>query len=87
MVSRKVSISLPERLLKIIDRNAKSVGLSRSEYIARILEEKLGTAEEPKMYPTVLWKLRTSVFLKMRSPRYPSRRIKGRWIVEKVNKK
>ena len=41
MVSRKVSISSPERLLKIIDRNAKSVGLSRSEYIARILEENL----------------------------------------------
>jgi hypothetical protein len=37
--------------------------------------------EEVYRYPTVLWKLRKSGYLKLRSPRYPSRRI-GRWIVE-----
>lgn len=86
MGSRKVSISLPEHLLEIIDKNAKSAGMSRSEYITRILEEKLRPVKEPKNYPTVLWKLRTSVFLKMRSPKYPSRRIKGKWTVEKISR-
>lgn len=50
---RKISILLPEHLLKIIGKNVKNVGLGRSEYITRILEDKLGTVEESQIYLTV----------------------------------
>ena len=75
MVSRKVSVSLPEELLKRVDEAANENKISRSEFIAKVLDKTLGTREEVHKYPTVLWKLQTSGYLKLRSPRYPSRRI------------
>ena len=87
MVSVKVSISLPEYLLKKVDEAAKAAGISRSELIARILEEKFGKEEKVSRYPTVLWKMRVTHVLKFRSPRYPGRRILGKWVIEEVEEK
>ena len=85
MGSKKVSISLPKDLPKRVDEAAQSLGVSRSHYISAVLEEKLGRSlEEPPKYPTVLWKLETSGWLKMRSPRHPSRAVGGKWVVEEV---
>ena len=87
MTSKKISISLPDELLNFIDTATKKLGISRSEYITRTLQEKIGSVspEKPKRYPTVLWKLAKTGFLKFRSPRYPSRRIKERWIVKEAD--
>ncbi len=81
MPSVKVSLSLPEELLKMVDKAAEENKMSRSEFVTRILEKALRPEEEVHRYPTVLWKLQASGYLKLRSPRYPSRRI-GRWVVE-----
>jgi len=84
VANRKVSVSLPEELLKNINELSKRLNVTRSELIAKILEERLGgwTANRDHKYPTVLWKLSTSGCLKLRSPRFPGRLIKERWIVE-----
>ncbi|MBS7252008.1 MAG: hypothetical protein KIH08_15655 [Candidatus Freyarchaeota archaeon] len=74
---------LPEELLKMVDKTAGENKMSRSEFVARILEKALRPGEEVYRYPTVLWKLQTSGYLRLRSPRYPSRRI-GRWVVEDI---
>lgn len=85
MGSKKVSISLPEDLLKRVDEAAQSLGVSRSQYISAVLEEKLRRSrEKPPKYPTVLWKLETSGWLRLRSPRHPSRVVGGKWVVEEV---
>ncbi|MEM2848664.1 MAG: ribbon-helix-helix protein, CopG family [Candidatus Bathyarchaeia archaeon] len=86
MTNKKISVSLPEGLLKSIDELSRKLNLSRSELIARILEEKLGTltARNDHKYPTVLWKLSTTGYLKLRSPRFLGRKIKGKWIVEEA---
>ncbi|MEX2704696.1 MAG: ribbon-helix-helix domain-containing protein [Candidatus Freyrarchaeum guaymaensis] len=79
--SVKVSLSLPEELLKMVDKAAGENRMSRSEFVTRILEKALKSEEEVRRYLTVLWKLQKSGYLKLRSPRYPGRRI-GRWVVE-----
>nr|MDO8075491.1 ribbon-helix-helix protein, CopG family [Candidatus Freyarchaeota archaeon] len=83
MVSRKVSVSLPEKLLKRVDEAANRSGMSRSEFITRVLERVVQPEEEPHRYPTVLWKLQKSGYIKLRSPRFPTR-IVGEWVVEEV---
>lgn len=83
MVSRKVSVSLPEDLLKRVDEAANKNKISRSEFIAKVLNKTLGPEEEIHKYPTVLWKLQASGYLKLRSPKYPSRKI-GKWVVEEI---
>ena len=85
MPSKKISISLPEELLRRVDEVCRRLGISRSEFIARVLEEKLGYVAEASEYPTVLWKLSVSGYLRTRSPRYPSRRVKCRWVIEEVH--
>ena len=85
MASKKVSVSLPEHLLKKIDEATVGTRTSRSEFIAKILEENIGTSEEEGTpeYPTVFWKLKSTGYLRARSPRYPGRSI-GQWVVEEV---
>lgn len=86
MANRKVSISLPEELLKNVNELSKRLNLTRSELVSKILEEKLGvwTEEKDHKYPTVLWKLSVAGCLKLRSPRFPGRMVKERWVVEEV---
>ncbi len=83
MVSRKISISVPEELLRKIDEAASRARMSRSELISRILEERLGEEGGEAGYPTVLWKIRTSAFPRFRSPRNRGRRV-GSWVLEEV---
>ena len=87
LVVRKLSISLPEDLVDKLDKVCKRLGVSRSEFIADVLREKLGEiveGEKEREYPTVLWRLRYSGYLRYRSPRYPTRKIKEKWIIEEV---
>lgn len=86
MTSKKVSISLPENLLKRVDDLSRQLNVTRSELITRILEEKMGmlTTEKPPRYPTVLWKLSLGNNLRLRSPRLPGRTVGGRWVLEEV---
>ncbi|HDH06885.1 MAG TPA: ribbon-helix-helix protein, CopG family [Thermoproteales archaeon] len=83
---KKISVSIPEKLLKKLDEFAKSEGISRSKVITYALISYLGEYpldEKVEKYPTVLWKLKASGGLKLRSPKRVGRRIKGEWIVEK----
>ncbi|MCR6624585.1 MAG: ribbon-helix-helix domain-containing protein [archaeon YNP-LCB-024-027] len=77
MVNVKISISIPENLLRRVDELCRSMNMARSEFIAKVLEEKLSESFETGIYryPTVLWKLR--------SPRIHGRWIGG-WVVEEV---
>ncbi|MEM4639892.1 MAG: ribbon-helix-helix protein, CopG family [Thermofilum sp.] len=84
MTTVKVSVSLPGDLLKRVDALCRQLGMSRSELIARVLEEKLGAGERSPRYPTVLWKLSTTGYLRLRSPRLRGRSIRERWVVEEV---
>jgi len=86
MANVKISISIPEAILRRVDDLSRSMKISRSELITRILVEALGaeTESEPPKYPTVLWKLSKEGHYRLRSPRYPGRTIKERWIVEEV---
>jgi len=80
---RKVSISLPEDLFEVLDEVAKKEGISRSKVIARALRMYFGFEEEsPDEHPTVLWKLKASGALRLRSPRRVGRRIREVWLVE-----
>ncbi len=83
---RKISISIPEELLRRLDEFTKAEGLSRSKIIVYAIEAYLSRyrakVEEAKGYPTVLWKLKATGGIKLRSPRRVGRRIKGEWVVE-----
>jgi hypothetical protein len=84
VANRKISISLPEELLDSVNELSKRLNLTRSELIAKILGEKLGVWKKKRApkYPTVLWKLSEAGYLRLRSPRFPGRMIRERWIVE-----
>lgn len=86
MTTVKVSITLPKELLERVDEICKQLNMARSEFIAKVLEEKLGAelSTEGRKYPTVLWKLSMSGYLRLRSPRLRGRSIRERWIVEEV---
>ena len=47
MVMRKVLVSVDDRLLAGIDRAARSAGLSRSAYLARLAQRDLGERYRP----------------------------------------
>ncbi|MHA1605553.1 MAG: hypothetical protein ACTSV0_02080 [Candidatus Freyarchaeota archaeon] len=76
-----MSLSLPEELLKMVDKAAGENRMSRSEFVTKILERAFKPEEEVHRHLTVLWKLQKSGYLKLRSSRYPGRRV-GRWVVE-----
>jgi len=86
MVNVKISISIPENLLRRVDELCRSMSMARSEFITKVLEEKLGGGVETEThrYPTVLWKLSSRGYFKLRSPRFHGRSIKGRWVVEEI---
>jgi len=89
MTNVKISISIPETLLKKVNESCKLMKMARSEFITKILEEKLGTGVETEAhkYPTVLWKLSSTGYLRLRSPRLRGRSIKERWVVEEIEEK
>jgi len=85
---KKLSISLPKDLVDKLDKICRRLRISRSEFIAEALKDKLGEFIEerakPAEYPTVLWKLKQAGYLKYRSPRYPTRKISEKWIIEEI---
>lgn len=86
MGTKKISISLPEELLSEVDKLAKNGGVSRSQIIREALNTYLlrRAPLKPKEYPTVLWKIKTTGVIKLRSPRRARKRIRGEWVVEEV---
>jgi hypothetical protein len=60
-----------------VNELSRRLNLTRSELIAKILEEKLGVDRgEAHRHPTVLRSLGAGGHLKLRSPRFPGRVIK-----------
>jgi hypothetical protein len=49
----KVLVSMDDRLLNRVDRSARRLGLSRSAYLARLVERDLGTDLGPGRDPAV----------------------------------
>ncbi len=86
MKVRKISISIPEELLLKLDNLAKEEGVSRSKIIRDALNSYLlrRAYVEPKEYPTVLWKIKVTGALKLRSPQRARKRVRGEWIVEEI---
>ena len=86
MTNVKISISIPEALLKKVDETCKSMNMARNEFITKVLEEKLGVEIENEVhrYPTVLWKLSSRGYLKLRSPKLYGRSTKGKWVIEEI---
>jgi hypothetical protein len=84
MANVKISISIPEAILRRVDDLSRSMKISRSELITRILVEALGAEAggEPPKHPTVLWKLSKEGHYRLRSPRHRGRTIREKWVVE-----
>ncbi|MFQ5711487.1 MAG: hypothetical protein ACE5GD_06865 [Candidatus Geothermarchaeales archaeon] len=80
---KKMSISLPDDLTEKLFKASRD-GRTRSSIIAEALRVYLGVPETstPKTYPTVLWKLRASGAMRLRSPRMARARVGVEWIVE-----
>jgi metal-responsive CopG/Arc/MetJ family transcriptional regulator len=49
----KILVSMDDKLLSRVDRSARRLGLSRSAYLARLVERDLGTEAGPGRDPTV----------------------------------
>ena len=49
----KILVSMDEKLLGRVDRSARRLGLSRSAYLARLVERDLGTEAGPGRDPAV----------------------------------
>ncbi len=77
MPVKKISISLPEDLLKILDDLARERGVARSKIIAEILKNYLAgyKDEKPKEYR---WKAKKPRTLKTQTPKGVRRRIRKR---------
>ena len=73
-----VKISLPEAVFKRVDDISRSMKISRSELITRILVEALGVEadRDPPKYPALISKPYKEGHYRLRSPRYPGRTIK-----------
>jgi hypothetical protein len=84
----RISISVPEevsRQLRLIQRRER-IKLSHvvvealKDYFAR--HQVSAIQSHPQESPTVLWKLKASGGLALRSPRLSERRIREGWVVE-----
>jgi len=85
---KRVSFSLPDDLYISLEGVRRSEGAKRSQIIARALKEHLSRYEkmsmkgDEKRYPTVLWKLKQTGNMALRSPKLTERRIGERWVIE-----
>lgn len=78
----RITISLPEDLVKRIKRISKESGLKVSRIVAMALREHLGTSApapaEAPVHPTVLWKIKGRQYLRGPSPTLRRAKI-GSW--------
>lgn len=85
----RLTISLPEDLVRRVKRVSEETGLKVSGIVARALQEHLGeeaqSRAEPGIHPTVLWKLKGRRYLRGPSPRLTKARV-GTWRVIDLNK-
>ena len=86
IMSQRLTVSLPERLVKKIKRASHESGLKVSRIVATALEQHLGgetsSSAEPLIHPTALWKLKGRSHLAAPSPTLRRGRV-GKWrIVE-----
>jgi len=81
---RKISVSIPEELLKALDEVAREEGVPRSRIVVEALSRYLRwrVPAEGREYPTVLWKLKVSGSARLRSPKRAGRRLGCGWVVE-----
>ena len=86
MGAKKISISIPEELLSELDSLAEKEGVPRSRIIKEALSSYLlhRAPVKTKEYPTVLWKIKATGALRLRSPQRVRKRVRGEWIVEKI---
>ncbi|RLE92800.1 MAG: hypothetical protein DRJ46_00410 [Thermoprotei archaeon] len=86
MGSKKISISIPEELLSELDSLAEKEGVSRSRIIREALNSYLlrRAPVKAKEYPTVLWKIKVTGAIRLRSPQRVRKRVRGEWIVEEI---
>jgi len=84
--SRKISVSVPEEILEALDALAREEGVPRSRIVTEALSLYLRrrAAVGAREYPTVLWKLKISGCMRLRSPKRVGRRLRGEWVVEEV---
>jgi len=78
----RLTVSLPEDLVKKVKRTSQETGLKVSRIVARALEqhmsEQIESTLEPPIHPAVLWKLKGRKSLRGPSPRLLRTRI-GSW--------
>jgi len=82
---KKISLSLPEDLLKELDELVKESGRTRSSIVAEVLKIYFGKStsyQKPKIYPTALQKLKEQSVIRLRSPKLAKVRIRDDWIIE-----
>lgn len=79
---QRLTVSLPDELVKRVRQLSRSSGLKVSRIIAGAVEEHLGeearSQAEPPIHPTVLWKLKGRSRMAAPSPTLRTTRV-GSW--------
>jgi len=84
---QRLTVSLPEDLVKKVKRVSRESGLKVSRIVARALEQHLGeeiSSTEPAIRPTALWKLKGRSRLTAPSPTVRRGRV-GMWRVVELD--
>jgi len=85
----RLTVSLPDSLVKKIKRISRETGLKVSRIVSKALEEHLAergaSPLEPPIRPTVLWKLRGRSRLMGPSPRLRRQHV-GSWRIVELDK-
>jgi hypothetical protein len=86
---QKLTVSLPENLVKRVKHISRESGLKISGIVATALEQQLGEQTprraEPPVYPTALWKLKGRARLRAPSPTLRTKRA-GSWRVVELDR-
>lgn len=84
----RISVSLPEKLSRELRRVRAREGAKLSHVVAEALSEYFSrrdlsaTGSQPGKSPAVLWKLKATGRVALRSPKLTERRVRDGWIVE-----
>ncbi len=84
----RLSVSIPEELSKHLRRIQRQEASKLSHVVAEALREYfarrhvLAKESRPEETPTVLWKLKATGRLALRSPKLSERRVPGAWVIE-----
>jgi hypothetical protein len=85
---QRLTVSLPENLVKRVKHISRQSGLKISRIVATALEQQLGEQTpgptEPAIHPTVLWKLKGRSHMRGPSPTLRTKRA-GTWRVVELD--